>query len=260
MQSADSLISGNFSLTLKKEIIENRKTLLLGVGGIWGICILIGAFLGYNVLGGDFTEMIMLSIMFAAVGCVVASMTFANMKTKESRIASILLPDTAFDKFLVRWIAVVPMLFLIMIAGFYLTEISRILVFKLSNDGETIANCGVYCRMLNPWFMMGFGESEISNGIRTSFIASYFFSQSFYILGAILWPKLSFIKTFVALWVLQTIFSIVLIALRNIDIDANIDVRQFLNLIAAAEIMGALIIYLLSYLRFRHSQVVYKLF
>lgn len=69
MQSADSLISGNFSLTLKKEIIENRKTLLLGVGGIWGICILIGAFLGYNVLGGDFTEMIMLSIMFAAVGC-----------------------------------------------------------------------------------------------------------------------------------------------------------------------------------------------
>ena len=260
VRPADSIISGNFMLTLKKDIIDNRKSLLLGVGGIWGFCLLIGCFLGYNTFGGSLGELFYFSFMFLAIGCVAASVSFNNLKNKDNRIASILVPDTPFDKFIIRWLAVVPALCCVMIAGFYIMELARIITFKLSHDAELVANSGSYCQVLNLWAMFGKGNQTVGGELRGTFIMSYLFSQSFYILGAVLWPKLSFIKTFAAVWVLQTLFSIATVSVGRINIAIHIDVSDFLWLVIAVEFVLTIVIYFLAYLRFRNSQVVYKLF
>ena len=255
---ADSLISGNFVLTLKKEIIENRKPLLLGVGGIWGFCLLIGCFLGYNTYGGSAGELFTFTLAFLAIGCIAASVSFSNLKNKDTRIASILVPDTPFDKFFIRWLAVVPALCCVMIAGFYITELARIITFKLTYDAVFVENCGSYCKVLNLWTMLA--NPAMGNSLRSTFAMSYFFSQSFYILGAVLWPKLSFIKTFAAMWVLQTLFSIVVVSIDRINIAVNFDTNSFLWCVAATEFVITVAVYVLAYIRYRNTQVVYKLF
>lgn len=256
----DSFFSGNFWITVKKDIIENRKSLLFRVGGIWGICISIGAFLGYYALGGSYGELMSFSFLFLLLGCVIASISFSNLINKDKRIASILVPDTSFDKFLIRWLAVVPLLCCVAIAGFYLLELSRIAVFKLSYDADMVAHSGSYCNVLNLWEAFGPKNTSMDGSLRGTFIMSYFFSQSFYILGAVLWPKLSFLKTFAALWVLQTLFSIVVFSIDRINLAVNFDTNMFLWCVTGFEFVVTIVIYWLAYLRFRGTQVVYKLF
>lgn len=139
-------------LLVKKEITDNRKAILLGIGALWICCILIGTLLGFNGRGGGESEIFLFALLFMAFGCIAASVTFSNMKCKESRISTLMLPASIFQKFLVRWIAVVPVLFIPMFIGYYIGDITRIFAYylhSLSSDpipfrGET------YMSIQNP--------------------------------------------------------------------------------------------------------------
>ncbi len=259
----DSLFSKNFSLSLKKDFIDNRKAILFTICGILGICITIGTFLGFNMTGGELGEIIFCGVMFTTIGCVVASMAFSNFKRKESRIASLLVPDTPFDKFILRWIAVVPILFIIMTCGFYLLEFCRIAVFKLSHSAEIVAAHSVYCNLLNPFKFFNMSSQPSGASILGVCFFSYLFSQAFYFLGSVLWPKLAFVKVFAILWVLQTVGSIMMISINPqwpFRFDIQINASQFFWIVAIVELVLTLIIYTLAYLRFRNTQVENKLF
>lgn len=105
-----------FLLAMRHDFIENRKGLLLGLGVVWGIYFLFGALLGYNGRGGGDSELVACLFFAVAFSCIGASLAFSNMKTKEGRISTLMLPATAAEKFLVRWIAFVPVLFLVLVA------------------------------------------------------------------------------------------------------------------------------------------------
>lgn len=258
---ADSPFSKNFSLTLKKEFIDNRKAILLETLGILGICITIGTFLGFNYSGGGIGELTFCSFLFLIIGCVTASMAFSNLKRKDTRIAALLVPDTMFDKFFIRWIAVVPVLLIILIIGFYFVEFSRIIVFKIVHSSANMPNYGDYCEILNPFKVLNLMNDPSGEPIVATFFTSYLFSQSFYILGSALWPKLSFIKTFAVLWVIQTIVSIVLMSIHiELPDGFQIDGNTFFWCVSAGEAILSILIYFLAYMRFKNTQVIDKLF
>lgn len=259
---ADSLFSCNLFLTLKKEVSDNRKILLLAIAGIFGLCITIGTFAGFNQTGGGPGELSFFCVMSLVISCVVASLSFSNLKKKDTRISTLLIPDTMFDKFFVRWIAVVPLLMIVLIIGFYFVEFSRILVFRITHSPEVIAASGDYCTVMNPWNMLlkPMNDPSIAS-LNGMFFASYLLFQSVYLLGSVLWPKLSFIKTFAALWVLQTIASIVLLSVHiEVPKGVEIDGTTFFWSLAGIEFFFTLLFYILAYFRFRNTQVVYKLF
>lgn len=248
----------NFMLTAKKELIDNKKAIVLGIASCWAICILMGLLMGYNGSGGGIIEVSVFCVMFSITGCIVGSLTFSNMKSKESRINALMLPASTFNKFIVRWIAVVPALFLIMLAGFYIGDLTRIFVNWAL---DTSAQYRHYIQVTDLWVILSFGYEEEGGIILTNVLLSYFVIQSIYIFGAILWPKLSFIKTLVALWVVQTVFSIILISLgRNFCFSLNFTGESAVWCITIAQIIILLGFYTLTYLRFKKSQVVYKLF
>ncbi|MBD5357104.1 MAG: hypothetical protein HDR88_08900 [Bacteroides sp.] len=205
-------ISSNFMLTVKKEIIENRKALLFGIGSCWGLCILLGAFLGKFRMGGGMQEVFVFCFLFSIMSSIAGSLTFSNMKSKTGRISTLLLPASVVDKFLVRWLAVVPGLFVIMIIGFYIGDFSRIIMNWICGGNMDEH----YNKIINIWVLPSkIGGSE-STLVSTLFISGYFFTQALYIFGAILWPKLSFIKTMFALWALQMIVGIVSMTLNHL--------------------------------------------
>ena len=77
------------------------------MGTILALFFLFGALLGYNGRGGGFTELLVCGTLNLMFSCIGASLAFSNLKTKQSRISAIMLPATSFDKFMVRWLAVV---------------------------------------------------------------------------------------------------------------------------------------------------------
>lgn len=248
--------SNTFLLNIKHDFIENRKPILLSVSSLWGACVLIGGLLGYYGRGGGFTELFFFTVLLATCGYAFASLMFANMKRKESRIAMLMLPSSMMEKFLTRWIAFVPVLFGILVAGFYLGDASRVLVNSFTNN---YYEHGIYSQIMNPW-KIAYGRYHMSGSIIFSILSSYFFYQSLFIFGAILWPKLSFIKTLGALWVLQTIVGIIGISIDSNMITTPQDLNRAFVWSGIVLILLTIGMYALSYIRFKKSQVIYKLF
>lgn len=263
MTTNHSYHKSNFVLTARRELIENRKGIMIGVGSCWGLCMLLGITLGIFHIGGGANEVFFFFFLFSIISSIAGSLMFANMKTKEGRISTLLLPSTAFDKYLVRWLAIVPGLVIIFFIGFYIGDITRIIVSWVMHDDMG----NNYYKITNFWSIVccAFGNSSISFLISTLIICGYFFSQALYIFGAILWPKLSYIKTLLALWALQMIITSGFIFIKgifNFSLLAlsEIQIISLLWCIVVVLILLTLTLYYLTYLRFKRSEVVYKLF
>lgn len=251
--------SNTLLLNIKREIIENRKKILLSVGTLWGICIFMGGYFGFYHRGGGISEVFIFSLVLVLSGYVYASTMFSDMTRKESRIATLMLPASSFDKFITRWIAVVPVLFGILVAGFYLGDIARVVVNNIVTDPVN----GSYAHIMNPWNVLLINKAMPCSWL-FYILSIYFFYQSLFILGAILWPKRSFLKTIAAIWILQMILGIFAIStLDGINFEEKMMLGDSLNIFAwlgAFMCALTLVAYYLAYLRFKRSQVIYKLF
>lgn len=252
--------TSNFMKNVKLEFVQNKKALLLGMISIWGLYIFIGFWRGWNGAVEETGEMITFSIMAMIISIVAASMTFSNMKTKEQRIFNLMIPASMESKFMTRWIAVVPMLFIVLLIGFYLGSFTRIgtrLMICPDTDPDSYL-----MKVINPfYFYTGHGDEDGALIFCLSF-GVYFFYQSLYLLGAIMWPKLSFLKTFATIYVLQTVLGIIFLSSYNSQslIVSHKTVIPSLWVLASVMAMLTLLCYYLSYRKYKASQVVYKLF
>lgn len=246
-------MANNFTLLLKKEFIDNRKPMLIGLVGILATYILSGILFGLMEGFGIVAELVAFSFITSMVVTIVASLTFSNMKTKEGRINTLMIPATSFQKFIIRWIATVPLMLIVVGVSCFLGDFARLIVERMNHysnpDYDTISK--VFQKFYNEeWGLLG-----------SITIMSLMVSQSIYFLGSILWPKLSFIKTMAVMQVLQLLFTIGLMA---IDFNIILEPIKLLHNLSTASYIGgtvvSLALYVAAYWRFRNSEVVYKLF
>lgn len=199
--------------TTHKLWIENKKTLLIATCAYWGLFILIGAWIG--MLGGSPSEVDMvLYIMFAGLICALtASMTFSDLKNKEGRISTLMLPASPSDKFIPRLIGGVLGTLIIVFIGYFILEYSQIVAHYLAHN--SIAD--IYL----PTSHLG-GREIISLAM---IVSIFLFNESLFIFGAIAWPRKSFLKTlgiFLAIWiVLSLLIGITIKNASNVVIMIN---------------------------------------
>ncbi len=246
----------NLFLTAKRELIVNRKSLLLRLAMIWGVFISLGGIWGYNRFWVEERTLIVMGMLAMLFGVVVGSSAFSNLKTKTGRISALMYPASMFNKYLVRWIMVVPITFIVLIAAFYLFEFSRIIVGFI-HDGFIEHE---YSRPANLFKLLSFSDLPIGRLLCLCCIASYFLHQALYMFGSALWPRHSFGKTFAALWVIQLILSIISMPFSLNITEPLMTIEELMLLIGIIEIVMTIVLYFLTYLRFRSTQIVYKLF
>lgn len=269
MENNDMNTSGvtmkNFMLEVRRSLLVNRKTLLIVLSAIFGTYILAGVLMGMYHYGGGKGEIIMYSFLMLLFGTVGASMIFSDLKTKEQRIDNLMVPASVFSKFLVRWIFAVPVLFLLFVAAYYIGDWIRILSFIVSHsDYSEFPN---FLHTPDPWKFWSLENRTMDQFGPIVFcmaLGSYFMNQSFYFLGAVMWPKFSFGKTLVSLTVLQTLFGIILSSfLKNyapvLMYDSD-DAAVFLWSVFSGMVILTLACYILAYYRYRRTQVVYHIF
>lgn len=197
-----------------------------------------------------------ISMWILSIGLTIfGSLTFSNFSSKRKRISSLMIPASRTEKFFHR--------VLIYFVGGIVLEIVGLLL------GLAICQItfGGGAAPLNSVFE--FFDKEFSGCISLAAILFVLLGNSIYALGSSLWPKLSWIKTWVILMVIQWVFTAIfmILAAANINWEAfftlffTIDKDNVWILIWSGIAILAILNFVcwgFAWLRFKNTQIIQR--
>ena len=194
-----------FMAALRKEFVENRTMIMFGVLGMY-LLLTIGMITN-NItesLNNDLVNCInnyvphKMGYMALVVTCIVfPSMAFRNLKSKGGRVGQFTLPSSTLEKLLVN--------ITIYVIGFYvmfhvcaqLADFTRIAILLPLRSERIIVPGSINFMNVVSDTVTGIGTSLVTE-MTTALSANLLSCMAMYLMGSILWPRLSLIKTFIA--------------------------------------------------------------
>lgn len=192
----------------RKLYIEHRKTLLITICAYLGGCIVIGIWQGMSGSLAEDGSKVAYVFISGLICAVVASLTFNDLSTKEGRIAFLMTPGTALDKFLPRVLTTVIGMCILAFAGYYVWIMTDVLALGLKTS---------------VWVPLTFYTPQLWSSQEeflgfALLVSLFLFNESLYIFGAAAWPKKSFLKTTAIYIALQIALNMLaLLIFRNFD-------------------------------------------
>jgi hypothetical protein len=166
-----------FALLFIKHTAEHYKTYLMALAVLIGVMVLGGSFLVYLIPGAidkQVQGVLYVPILFLA-GTIFTSTVFADFGDPKKAIASLTLPASNFEKFLVGWLFSYVLFFFVFTGSFYLILVILLHLKHFQNQPAEFFNIFSW----NAFFL--FTEFSLLHSIT--------------ICGAIVFNKLQFIKT-----------------------------------------------------------------
>lgn len=237
--------NNRFLMMCGKIATEQRKTLLVTTGGYLGICAVLGlwsGFFGGAPAAGNFVFYLVL----AWIACsLVASRMFSEITRKEGRTALLMTPARAADKFLPRLIIVLPGMLLLCTLGYLVYGYTDVLMMGMKFD--------IWPDVYNPF--ANWTESDTCTFC--SMLAFFLLSESFFIFGAVTWPRKSFLKTFCLIAALQIALSFLAWGMFKTGLEIEVyDAKAFVWSVVAIETLIATGITLWAFIRFKRLTLV----
>lgn len=192
----------------KRELVENRRMLLLQIASLIAAITLTGLFLSYSVYtnesvieavnqGDPFTYSIVngvfernwVRVWFVGAVVLFGSLAVWNMDSKAKRIARIMSPASQLEKFTFGAVLVLVIMPVITFISLEAYDLIRVVTFKYIIDTP--------CRHLVTFFDL---PALIFFGVKPlGFIVGVLSTQSVFVLGSAIWHRKPLIKTLVAL-------------------------------------------------------------
>lgn len=257
----------------RKEMVENWKVNLLRSVMTYGMLTIIFLWSGYlwysdldihDLPQRDpvwMRELNTFLIGIFAWGCFSASFTMERMKTKTSRIATLMTPATMFEKFFSRWLVYTFGFIIMFLIAFKLADWTRVAVYALSYpDIKAIAPVSLTHLVGNSDVYY----SPFNNGSEFLLVLSlYFMVQSFFVLGSTIWPKNAFVKTFVAGIAINVVYTLVAVSFGEMIFPENFHMAG-MNLSDETMCTLATVIctvltlfnWVLAYFRFKETEII----
>lgn len=263
-----------FGKVMRKYVAENGRLMLLGTAMVFGVMIIGDGLIAYlfsSVYYDDFTNhreiagiiidpawrnsYDFMTFMLFILGSVFASMTGSGLSSKEKRLSFTMLPASALEKYLVRWLIYIPGFVVVFIAAFYVGELVRVAVTSgLVDDTREVS-------VINIEYMF---KNLYSGEINTNNILIYmiFFGvQALFSLGGFLWPKASLVKTFVAGAIMVLCFVLSVVGVTSLLLKPEYSL-YFLEkstteaIFYVSSVVVALFCYILSYFRTKEMEII----
>lgn len=267
-----------FTLLLKKDIAENIRLYAIGAASLlFGLATLMVLFTPMMSLpeeGGQFFATFPIYNIFVFGVCIAASLMFAPMRTKQGRISLFTLPATSTEKYLEQVFVHIICFTMMFVCCVILAEGIRMVVAPLLWGPGATGGAYAVDRYINHFSFSPGGVSAMVfanleavgitfNLLMAVFAAGAFCSVGIFSLGAALWPKYSFIKTYVAAYAVEIVLGIGALIVSGIteamDFDpfGVIDTRGFLISLAVALSVIAVVTFVASYITFVKKQVIH---
>ncbi len=206
----------------------------------------------YNLYsGGDDPmwdmEISICTFMLGLIVIVSASMMFSDFGNKASRLDALMLPASALEKYLTRWIVFVPLTGLACMIGFEIIDVIRCLLITLKyGPGAPVHLIGFHM----------FSDNLFAEMMPFLVLNLYI---AIFALGAIVWPRLSCIKTFGIVSLLQVVYSWWLVMLMPLLIgDMVIHYKESLIYQEIIILAVTLAIYVIAYYRLKEIELVQR--
>ena len=267
----------------RKEMVESWRSNVLRMVLMYGVMAVVLVWNGYTQYNyhdsvyfirhantdpaWGFILMAFLWFLFV-FGCLSASLVMEKMKNKTSRLSTLMTPSTPFEKFFSRWLISTIVFLVVFLIAFKLADYTRVSIYSLiypdAKGAILPVNLGYLVGSGKRWFL--FNETY-----ELIFVLSiYCFIQSLFVLGSSVWPKNSFLKTFVAVTIIVLIYVVVGIAVGNMlfngshnrdcsYIFSSITEQQAFNLASIAFVLFALVNCTLAYFRFKESEIIQRM-
>ncbi len=201
-------------------------------------------------------EQVYFIVTMVVMGLVYTSMAFNEARNKPGRISMLMLPARCSEKYLAKFLIYIPLYIVMFAIAMWASDAIRVIVLKMFNPD--IADRFHFLHIDDLWW----------EDIRYTF-AFFLIMQSFYWLGAILWPRNSFIKSFTALAILSTLYTAVtpLLFLIILGSNSNICRVEWLEwsnpeqwwVVWSVVAIVCSINYTLAYMRLRESDVIQRI-
>lgn len=202
-----------FLAALKKEVVENWRTLLFSIIAIYGILALI-MIIGNITLGANTSRpetMLRYNIVFMVYGfgsIIVASLAFRGLKDKKGRTEFLTSPSSTLEKYLVNVLIYVVGFIVVFPICAQLADLTRILVLWPWSDGDVPGPINFLNTFHNVAHQQEWWKYDSKVILEITLWLGVLASPALYLLGSVLWPKLSFLKTFAAVYVIEIVIFI----------------------------------------------------
>lgn len=247
-----------FSLS-KMILLEQPRVFIMLAILLLGVLSLAFIFVNFNLY--DYSShnfesaRVLIYIIFVFYGMIFTSLAFGKLKDKKGRTAFLTLPALQIEKYVANFIIYVLLYIVSFVVVIFIADIIRMIVMSVCFHYDV--NFEIY-----PFEFGTLWCEETAN-----MMAIFLIMQSFYWVGAILWPRNSFIKTYSALSILGLFYVIVGTALYHMIIgDHNYHLQKFddkplnFNLILWLFVTFIFVVnYIITYVRLKETDVVQKL-
>ncbi len=192
MEKINQFSAQRFLLLIKRYLLFNAKTWLIGLGATSGVMIVIGVIqayisdYGYNVSALATTGQVIIYVG----GFILTSMAYNEIHTPARSQFYLTLPATTTEKLFSQWL--ITSVFFVLVANLLLSVVLLI--------GNLIGNIAwsVPFDIFNPFTK---GNLEL--------MLIYIITQSIFFLGALYFRKNNFLKTILSLFVIGTALNII---------------------------------------------------
>ena len=273
MNTVNQIFDWNrFTATLRKEVVENWRPILFTLLGIYGLLTII-MIIG-NAVAGDTIQEEVMSLqgqlpqkvvygILSIIGPIIASMAFSKLTSKTGRINMFTSPSSTLEKYLVNGVVYV----LGFIVSFFilaqLADLTRIAAMHIFGFGGYIPGAINFTK-IGKEVVTGMG-SEIFKGPMAVTYAwlSLLSGTGIYLLGSVIWPRLSLLKTFAAIMAIQMIIGVLSIILTLVFSDAQSTAMwimehssRVLPFVLTLSIAQTIISWGLAWYLFKHKDVI----
>lgn len=273
MMLKDNFLSiSRFMDYCRKDMVESWRTNLLRVAMMFGVMVVIFVWTGYfqYQYKYELDPLVRISLyvflwMGLVCGCLAASFTMEKMKSKTGRLSILMTPATSFEKFFSRWLISTIVYLVVFLVAFKLADYTRVLIYSLAYPDKTVAVSEF------KYLFATDGDYALARYIDITkkglVLAGYFFIQSCFVLGSSIWPKNSFIKTFVAGFCVIVIYGLIFGGIGKLlfdnvsgsapENDPSEDIMKGGAYVIA--IFFTLLNWVLAYYRFKEAEIINRL-
>ena len=212
-----------FTAALRKELVENKRAILFTLLGTFGLLTII-MILGnlststHDAVYESLTYCVPQKFVYMFLGLaimIVASLAFRKLTSKTGRIEMFTSPSSMLEKFLVNALVYVIGYIVAFFICTQLADLTRIAVLWFFKDEYLIVPGPINFLNLIPDAVDGFGfgsaaeiPGEPSKWMTINLLIGLLAGPGLFLLGSIVWPRLSLLKTFAAVYGLETILGI----------------------------------------------------
>ena len=207
-----------FTAALRKELVESKRGILFTLLSIYGLLTMVMIIGNLFMSDGFMFEEARIHyatvfVIFTFTVCIAASLAFKKLTKKNGRVDLFTSPSSTLEKFLVNALVYVFGFIMAFFVCAQLADLTRIAALWYFHNDINVPGPINFLNILSSPFSFGDDatSSTLSSTLAATLPLSVIASGGLFLMGSVLWPRLSLLKTFAALYGLE--FAIVLLGI-----------------------------------------------